>query len=46
MKVPSYCACSWESVCYHSKQHTGSLAIGKFLQRMAVLRAAQVRTVS
>ena len=25
MDVPSYCACSLESVCYHSKKHTGFL---------------------
>ena len=25
MEVPSYCACCWESVCYHSIKHTGSL---------------------
>ena len=25
MEVPSYCACSWESVCHHSVKHTGPL---------------------
>ena len=25
MEVPSYCTCSWVSVCHHSIKHTGSL---------------------
>ena len=41
MEVPSYCACSWVSVCHHSIKHTGSLGRSWKISR----ESSQVRKV-